>query len=114
MRRISLITCGVLLIGLLLVGLSAGCGSETPTTLAPTTTIVSGTTGIEWPEIVWKSYNRSGEMDVEAFKASAAGQKSAEYQKMFFLFRDEMDPKSSHTTKVWGSRRRCTRPTTPT
>ena len=91
-RRIGFLTCGALLAVLLLAGLSAGCGSETPTTLAPTTTIVSGTTGIEWPDIVWKSYNRSGEMDVEAFKASAAGQKSAEYQKLFFLFKDEMDP----------------------
>ena len=92
MRRIGFLVWGALLVGLLLGGLSAGCGSETPTTLAPTTTIVSGTTGIEWPEIIWTSFNRGGEMDVEAFKASAAGQKSAEYQKLFFLFKDEMDP----------------------
>ena len=94
MRRVVVFVLCLAIAGLTLTGLLVGCGEGggATTTLAPTTTIVSGTTGVEWPQIIWTNYGRSGDTDVEAFKASAAGQKSAEYQKLFFLFSNEMDP----------------------
>lgn len=94
MRRIPMLILGALLVASSMSILAAGCGegAYTPSSLAPTTTVVSGTTGVEWPEQIWTSYGRSGDTDVDAFVASAAGQKSAEYQKLFYLFSDEMDP----------------------
>ena len=96
MSRRGVVIIGVTLIGLIIAGIVTGCGGGeyTPSSLAPTTTIVSGTTNVTWPDDIWTSYSRTGagNLDVEAYADSVAGQKSAEYQKLIYLFTDEMHP----------------------
>lgn len=78
-----------LLLGVLAGSLSAGCGGAA----APTTTLAAGDTGVDYPNIVYNLYGSlgKGELDVEAWKASEAGQKSVAEQRNFFLFKNEID-----------------------
>ncbi|MBN1628644.1 MAG: hypothetical protein JW990_02675 [Thermoleophilia bacterium] len=103
----------VLLLSVLVVVLLAGCGGETTTTTAasepttttgaattdttaagPTTTLSAGDTGVDYPNIVYNMFKSlgKGELDVEAWKATVAAQKSIEYQSNLFLYKNEMDP----------------------
>jgi poly(3-hydroxybutyrate) depolymerase len=102
-----------LLLAVLAAVLFAGCGGETTTTTAaseptttvgavttdttaaaPTTTLSAGDTGVDYPAIVYNTFKGlgKGELDVEAWKATVAAQKSVEYQKNLFLYKNEMDP----------------------
>jgi dienelactone hydrolase len=113
MKRSLLAVINLLLLGLLAVGLLAGCGGETTTTTtanepttttgaattdttaaAPTTTLSAGDTGADYPNIVYNTFKGlgKGELDVEAWKATVAAQKSIEYQRNLFLYKNEMDP----------------------
>jgi poly(3-hydroxybutyrate) depolymerase len=113
-KRSSLLVISVLVLGLLLAGVLAGCGStsdeatttvpseattttgavSTDTTVAVTTTLSAGDTGVDYPNIIFSTLKGlgKGEVDAEAWRNSEAGQKMVEESRNGFLYKNEMDP----------------------
>ncbi len=92
MKKLCSLTTALLLLCVVVMGLLTSCGGTPVTT---TTTMVRvGDTGVDWPNQLFKFYNGlgKGEIDIEAFKATASAQKTVEYQTNFYLFKNEMDP----------------------
>ncbi|MBN1631187.1 MAG: hypothetical protein JW990_15610 [Thermoleophilia bacterium] len=103
MKRSCIVLIGALLFGVLIGGLLAACGDDATTTTAgptettaaaPTTTLSSGDSGADWPNIIWNTVKglSKGTIDIEWWQTTEAAQKTAEYQRNVFLFKNEMDP----------------------
>jgi poly(3-hydroxybutyrate) depolymerase len=81
----------------LAVGLLTGCGGDettATTTAGPTTTYPVGDTGLVLPDAIYANFKTLGKakLDVEAWKVTVAAQKTVEYQRNNFLYKNEMDP----------------------
>jgi acetyl esterase/lipase len=116
-RHLRLI-CAAALLVLVSAGALAACGGEatittaavspettdavstttvagpTTTVAGPTTTLSAGDTGVDYPNILYNTFKGlgKGQLDVDAWKATAAAQMSVDWGRDSFLYRDEMDP----------------------
>ena len=81
------------MLGLLTVGLLAGCGSSGPATTT-TVTYPVGDTGVVLPDAVYADFKTlgKGKLDVEAWKVTVAAQETVENKRNSFLYKNEMDP----------------------
>ncbi len=105
MKRPFLAVASMVLVGQLTVSLLTGCGGDSTaatagavttdtTAAAPTTTLSAGDTGVVLPDAVYTDFKNlgKGQLDVEAWKATEAAQKTVEHKRNPFLYRNEMDP----------------------